>query len=419
MQVIEFIAEFLIYSILGLSAFVSVGWIVISIHEGCLTRLYKKIFKRKKLVDNGYKLSEENIAKIKTKKWEEFKNMSKKEMRNVGFEMNVIVPVDVKTNLASIDVDELVNLYKKYGVSEAYSRYWKDECLEMKRKNDSLMNDNKLLNEELEVKKEENEKLKSKIISLQFLANSVYGLPKPCNCNYVLCCGRHHGESAANAFAKAAESLANHIKAGKPTYDQLLKENEKLRKECELKQEDINKLTNLLNNYRKEVDDLTLEIDVLRVNHKNHSEHLNKVIEEKNKKLNACSDYENTLKEEYKTLTKELEAYRKQCSRLEHGKINAWASAHDNLNNANEKINKLETENIKLKQDYQKLSDEVKNINDSDSYYKLWKDLADEYCKLEDKYNKVYVGCQKYKKYCEEFVKCIEPTGTGCCLNKD
>lgn len=133
-------------------------------------------------------------------------------------------------------------------------------------------------------------------------------------------------------------------------------------------------------------------------------------------------------------LIDEIEKYKKQCSRLEHEKINAFTNLYDSQKVFNEEINKLRDENNKLKKDYRELSAEYvayqTNMQDVTSYYKLWKDLADKYTELEDKYNKVYIQYEKYKKYCEDIVATkkedlgldgplSEPSGTGCCLNED
>ena len=179
-----------------------------------------------------------NPNAFKTKKWEEFKDMkNKKIVKNVGYSTNVMVPVDVKTNLASIDANILNALYRGHDIAEANIDWYRECCNKLDQKIQQLREDNEQVvkaNEEIsqenEKLKEENDRLKTKVTRLQLVANSFYG--KSCYpCNYVLYCGRHYGESAANAFAKAAESLAKHLESGKPTYNQLLEENEKLKRD--------------------------------------------------------------------------------------------------------------------------------------------------------------------------------------------
>lgn len=441
----------------------------------------------------------------KTKKWEEFKDMKKKELRNVGFENNVIVPVDVKTNLASIDADALHSLYVSRDNAKANWNYYRGLCTKKDLVNDKLRDDNKVLmqqNTELEEEnselKKENERLKAKVTRLQVMTNSVYGLP-----NMTLCCCRHHGESYANAFAKAAKALAEHVKAGKPTYDQLLEENEKLKrenhsfrrgqesleaevdeldKECDALVEEKEKLQakyqqaiNREDMYKGQRDSLSAEVDKLLdelIEFKKENDELKKKTSvEEYMKLsdlqNATRDENTKLKMEVvklremnervckanerliveltaddlyrgkyeneveinKELSKELEKYKKQCNRLSNEKINAWSSTHDNLNNANEKIKKLEAECAKWKNNFYKVCEEYtvyqKETRDNQNYYKLWKDLADKYCKLEDQYKVAVALGDKLLKQVTDLEKekelasdSCESSGTGCCFKE-
>ena len=178
--------------------------------------------------DNKDEWIKANPNAFKTKKWEEYKEevMGRKEIRNVGFEKNVMVSVDVKTNLASIDADELKDLYREHSMAEAVAREWNDRYYKEAQKCKKFKEDIDILTTALDDANAENSKLISKITNMKLMFNSVYGLPKGCDCH--ICCVRHAGRTA---FAKAAESLAKHLEAGKPTYDQLLEENEKLKRE--------------------------------------------------------------------------------------------------------------------------------------------------------------------------------------------
>lgn len=144
-----------------------------------------------------------------------------------------------------------------------------------------------------------------------------------------------------------------------------------------------------------------------------------------------------------KELEEELEKYKKQCNRLSNEKINAWSSTHDNLNNANEQIKKLEAECAKWKNNFYKVCEEYtvyqKETRDNQNYYKLWKDLADKYCKLEDQYKVAVALGDKLLKQVTDLEKekelrnydlgeeedlrdCLgacNPSGTGCCLDEE
>ena len=218
-----------------------------------------------------------NPNALKLKKWEEFKNMIKKRKRtttvNVGFMENVIVPVDISTNLASIDVTELMKLYKERGVAiDERDRYLR-RTAQLKEVNNQLVESNEEIQKENAELKEENERLINKNTNMKLIFNSVYGLPKGCDCH--ICCVRHAGQTAfattfATTFAKAAESLAKHLEAGKPTYDQLLEENEKL-------QAEVDSLQSLQYITRDENTKLKMEVVNLR--------EMNKRVCEKNKEL--------------------------------------------------------------------------------------------------------------------------------------
>lgn len=480
--------------------------------------------------------------------------MSKKEIKNVGFMKNVMVPVDVKTNLANIDATELHLLYKERELAvDDCERYLRSNA-KLEKGNNQLVEANEKIQKENAELKEENERLINKIINMKLMLNSVYGAHKGCDCH--ICYVKHSGQTA---FAKAAESLVKFLETGKPTYDQLLEENEKLRKEnSELKckscgknaelyaiddiigatgpvgfptydelrkeceelrfeneaykernialrddvdtvrnanirlnkekvslqveideldkecdtlveekeklQAEVDSLLSSLARFEKGNDELknaqyflidentTLKMEVLKLREMNgrvceENKELKELCDEKDKHLenvikcfdntrNACFDYENALKEELDKVTKELESYKKQCSRLENEKINAWACARETIETRDKEIKSLETRLDNVIRSRKEINDEytayVKN-NEDQSYYEMWHNLADEYCKLEDKYNKVYIQYEKYKKYCEDIVDKIvatkrddisddilsEPSGTGCCLDEE
>lgn len=248
-----------------------------------------------------------NPNAFKTKKWEELKNMSKKEMRNVGFKKNVMVPVDVKTNLASIDAAELHKLYKERDIavedSEGYLRRASEVLIEKNKLvdvNNSYIKRNEILQETNDKLIEENERLKSKITILQDGESAANAFAK--------------ATESANAFAKAAESLAKFVKAGKPTYDQLLEENEKhkdenrrlikenkqlkennkyLDNECDALDKECDALVDEKEKLQAEVDSLKTQIDGFD---KRNSELINELV---------------TCKNELKTMTIMANYYRK------------------------------------------------------------------------------------------------------------
>ena len=210
----------------------------------------------------------------------------------------------------------------------------------------------------------------------------------------------------------------------------LITENRQYETEIETLECDLNTVKNINEELKKDIDKLKKICD-------EKDEKLEKVIKAHDNTLNACNNYENTLKEELNKVTKELESYKKQFSRLENEKINAWAYAYETIETKDKLIKSLETRLDNVIKSRKEINDEYTayvNNNEDQSYYSMWHNLADEYCKLEDKYNKVYIQYEKYKKYCEDIVDNIvatkkedlgldgplsEPSGTGCCLNED
>lgn len=383
--------------------------------------------------------------------------MGKKEIRNVGFEKDVMVPVDVKTNLASIDVDMLSDLYKKLDIEKGNNIYYRDLSNKLKDVNRQVVEANEKIQKENAELKEENDRLKTKIVRLQVIANSMYGLPK------TLCCGRQHpdatcypcidcfvvGARKMNDFSVNTEAFIKALEAGKPTYDQLLEENEKLKrenhsfrrgqesleaeideldKECDALVEEKEKLQDEVDNLqslqcitRDENTDLKMEVVKLR--------EMNERVCKKNKELEeevqSWKDESEKAYEYVDTDRKEIEALQAELEILD--KLNA---------DKNNEIKSLETRLDNVIKSRKEINDEYTayvNNNEDQSYYSMWHNLADEYCKLEDKYNKVYIQYEKYKKYCEDIVDKIvatkrddisddmlsEPSGTGCCLNED
>lgn len=152
------------------------------------------------------------------------KRFNKKEIRNVGFEKAECYCVDVKTNLASIDVDRLSELYKERYLAIDDRDRWFKKYNQIKEVNEQVVKANEEFSQENQKLKEENEKLKSDVQKM--LYENVLRILKEYNDSPIQdtkCCWER--------WTKAMKSLKASVESGKPTYDQLLKENEKLKRE--------------------------------------------------------------------------------------------------------------------------------------------------------------------------------------------